>query len=93
MIMKSTSVSSMKYLLSSNMILFLRGFRAFIERKTFNFIIKLREIFPWRETALRAHGMKSDKQLFFCQIYAIFLEEMVHVVIDGYCFFLISEEF
>ena len=28
--------------------------------------------------------MKSDKKLFFCQIYAIFLRKMEHVVIDNY---------
>ena len=32
---------------------------------------------------LRAQGMKSDKNLFFCQIYVIsFGGKMVHVVID-----------
>ena len=56
----------------------------FIERETQNFILKFREIFPWRETVLRAHGMKSDEKPFFCQIYAIFWGKMVHVVIDRY---------
>ena len=71
----------------------------YIERDTHNLILKFREIFPWRETVLRAHGMKSDEKLFFCQIYAFlsyfilfylfinylfFLRKMVHVVIDRY---------
>ena len=56
----------------------------FIEREIQNFILRFREVFPWRETVLRAHGMKSDWKLFFCQIYAIFWEKMVHVVIDKY---------
>ena len=55
----------------------------FIERETQNIILKFRENFPWRETVLRAHGMKSDEKPFFCQIYMQFFEEkMVHVVID-----------
>ena len=44
----------------------------FIKRETQNFIPKLREIFPWSKTVLKAHGMKSDGKPFFCQIYAIF---------------------
>ena len=56
----------------------------FIKRETQNFILKFREIFPWRETVLRAHGMKFDEKLFFCQTYAIFEEKMVHAVIDRY---------
>ena len=40
-----------------------------------------------RQTLLRAHEMKSDEKPFFCQIYAIFLGKMVHVVIDMYFFF------
>ena len=46
----------------------------FVERETQNFIIKFREIFPWRKTvpSLSAHGMKSDEKLFFGQIYVIF---------------------
>ena len=43
----------------------------FTERETQNFIPKFREIFPWRETVLRAHGMKSDEKMFFCQICVI----------------------
>ena len=31
-----------------------------IERETQNFILKFSEIFPWRETVLKAHGMKSN---------------------------------
>ena len=54
-------------------------------KETQNFIKKFREIFSWRETVLRAHRMKSDdKKLISCQIYVIFLEKMVHVVIDRY---------
>ena len=59
----------------------------FIERGIQNFILKFREIFLWRNTVLRAHGMKSDEKPFFCQIYAIFCHfegKMVHVVIDRY---------
>ena len=52
--------------------------------ETWNFIIWFWEIFPWRETVLRAHRMKSDEKLFFYQIYAFFRERMVHVVIDKY---------
>ena len=37
-----------------------------IERETENFILKFREIFLWRETVLRAHGMKSDEKPFLC---------------------------
>ena len=47
----------------------------FIERETRNVILKFREISPWRETAPRAHRIKSDEKPFFCQIYAIFLEK------------------
>ena len=66
------------------------GFMHFIERETWNFILKFREIFPWRETVLRAHRMKSDEKLLFCQIYANFGGgEIVHVVIDRYDFDLI----
>ena len=54
----------------------------FIKRETQNFILKFREIFPWRETGLMEHRMKSEEKPFFCQSYAIFLEKMVHVVID-----------
>ena len=56
----------------------------FIERETLNFILTFRDIFPWRETALRAHVTKSDEKSFFCQIYVIFLEKMVHFVNDRY---------
>ena len=42
-----------------------------VERETQNFILKFREIFLWRETVLRAQGMKSDEMPFFCPIYAI----------------------
>ena len=56
----------------------------FTERKTWNFILKFREIFLWRETVLRAHGMESDEKPFFCQINAFAWGKMVHVVIDTY---------
>ena len=62
----------------------LSGFMCLMERETQNFILKFREIFLWRETVLSAHGMKPDKKPFFCQIYGIFKENMVHVVIEGY---------
>ena len=73
------------------MILFLRGFRAFIERKTSNFIVKFREIFPWRErefsgptdsNLIKSHFLSN---LFF--FFFFFLEKMVHVVIDSFFFF------
>ena len=62
----------------------LRGIMCFIERKTRNFIPIFREILPWREAVLRAHRMKSNEKLFFCQICVIFKRKMVHVVIDRY---------
>ena len=57
--------------------------RVFIERETHNFILKFREMFPWRETGFRANGMRSDENQFFCQIYAILWEKkkIVHFVI------------
>ena len=55
----------------------------FIERETQHFILKFWENFPWRESGLKAHGMKSDEKPFFCQIHAIiFWAKMVHVMID-----------
>ena len=57
----------------------------FIGKEAQNFILKFGQIFLWRETVLRAHGMKSDEKHFFCcQIYAIVWGKMVHVVIDRY---------
>ena len=57
-----------------------------IERETRNFILKFREIFLWRETVLKAHGMKSDEKPFFMRFFS---RKMVHVVIDRYfCLFL-----
>ena len=56
----------------------------FIERETQNFIIKFREIFPWRETVLMAHGMKSDEKTFLCQIDESYEKKMVHGVIPRY---------
>ena len=50
----------------------LRGFMCCFERKTCNLILKFREIFPWRETVLRVHRIKSDEKLFLDQIYAFF---------------------
>ena len=40
----------------------------FIEREAWNFIPKFREIFPWRETVLRAQGMKSDEKTFVVKL-------------------------
>ena len=56
----------------------------FIERDTQNVVLKFREILPWRETSLGAHGMKSDEKSFLCQISAIFKEKIVHIVVDRY---------
>ena len=57
-----------------------RGFMYFVERETWNIILKFREIFPLRETAFRAHGTN-----FFFQIHAIFLEKKIEfVVTDRY---------
>ena len=52
-------------------------------RETQNFILKFREIFPSRETALRIHRIKSDEKLFYVN-FRHFLEKMVHVVMDRY---------
>ena len=67
------------------MLLF-KWFYMFIERETQNYVLKFREFFPWRETVLGAHGVKSDEKPFFCQIFKFigFLGKMVHVVIDRY---------
>ena len=65
----------------------------YIKGGTQNFILKFRDIFPWRETAPRAHGMKSDEKLFFCQIYGTFWEKMVLVVIKRYFFWGGFEDF
>ena len=51
----------------------------FTERETYT-QKQFREIFPFRETVLR---MKSNKTLFFCQIYSMG-GGMVHVAIDWY---------
>ena len=64
----------------------------FIERKTQNFILKFREIFLLLETVLRAHGMKSDENLFFCQIHAI-VQEKNGTYRDWLVFFFIFERF
>ena len=56
----------------------------FIERETQNFILKFREIFPWRETVLRAHGMKSDEKPVFLSNLWDFLRKNGNVVIDRY---------
>ena len=44
----------------------------FIERETQNFIVKLREICPWRETGLMAHGMKSEQTRFLVEFTRFF---------------------
>ena len=62
----------------------LSGFMCFVEGEIPNFILKFMEIFLWRETVFSAQAMKSDEKPFFCQIYAIFLRKMIHVVIDRY---------
>ena len=54
----------------------------FIEIETQNFILKFREIFPWRETVLRAYTMKSAEKPVFYQIHATVWGKAVHVVID-----------
>ena len=36
-----------------------------MESETHNFILRFREILPWRETVLRAHRMKADENPFF----------------------------
>ena len=64
---------------------------SFIVRETQNFILKLREIFPWRETVFRAHIVKSEEKLFFCQIYVILRKN--GTCCDWQVFFFISEEF
>ena len=53
---------------------YVSGFMCFIERETWNFILKLREIFPWRETVFRAHGMNKKIwwKAVFLSIYVIF---------------------
>ena len=56
----------------------------FIERETQTVILKFRGIFLWRETMVKAHGMKSDKKPFLCQIYAIVWWKIVYVVMDRY---------
>ena len=44
----------------------------FTERESRNFILKFRDILPWKETVFRAHGIKSDEKAFSCQIYTMF---------------------
>ena len=46
-----------------------------------------REIFPRRETVLRAHRIKSDEKPFLCDIFFFFFLRggaMVHIVTDRY---------
>ena len=59
-------------------------FMCFVERETQNFILKLREIFTWRETVPRAHGVKSDGKTVLLSNLCNFLRYMKHVVIDRY---------
>ena len=59
--------SNINFLKKSNIVIY-RVLMCFIERGTQNCILNYREIFRWRETVLRAQGMKSDENLFFCQI-------------------------
>ena len=56
----------------------------FIKRETRNFILKFREIFPWRQTVLRIHGMKSDKKPFFLSDLCDILERNGTFVIERY---------
>ena len=58
-------------------------------KRNTEFIQKLREVFQWRETALRTHGTKSYEKLFFCQNYVIF--EKNGTCCDWKVFFLISK--
>ena len=46
-----------------------------IKRETPNYILKFREIIPWREKVLTAHEMQYDQKPYFCQIYAFFFFE------------------
>ena len=55
----------------------------FIEREPQNIILKFSKIFPWRETVLRAHGMKWFD--------LIFVEN--GTCCDWQVFFFISERF
>ena len=55
-----------------------------IERETQYFILKFMEIFPRRETVLRIHGMKSDQELFFCQIYVICDWQVFFFIFGGF---------
>ena len=71
----------------------LRDFMCFIEGETHNFIVKFGEIFPWRETRLNAHGMKSDEKLFFCQILLCVLRKNGTCCDEQVLIFFISEGF
>ena len=64
----------------------------FIEGEARNVILRFRKIFLWRETVLRAHGMKSDEKPFFLSNTCDCLRK------NGTCcdlrvFFFISERF
>ena len=54
-----------------------------LKEKTENLTIKFKEIFPWTETMLMAHRIKSDKKPFSVKS-MYFLRKMVHVVIERY---------
>ena len=57
------------------------GFMCFTESDTRNFILKFREIFPWRETVLRAHGMKSDEiSVFRSNLYDFFEKKKWYIL-------------
>ena len=60
----------------------------FIEIDAQNFIPNFWEIFLQRKTVLRAHRMKFDGNSIFCQIYAIFLRKMEHVIDRYFSLFL-----
>ena len=52
-------------------------FMSFIERETHNFILEFMEIFPWRETVLRAPRMESGENHFVIHKYfSLFLKSL-----------------
>ena len=55
----------------------------FIEKETHNFILKFGGSFPIERNSAWGR-MKSEEKPFFCKIYVIFWQKMVHVVIDRY---------
>ena len=45
-------------------------------------ILKFREYFPWRETVLRAHGMKSDEKPCFFIYFSLFLKKGLEIFLN-----------